>query len=282
MKPFLKNTTTAPATKLAVAAGIFLGVFTASAQDKITIRGSNTIGEELAPRLIAEYKKTHANVSFDLEFKGTSYGIGALMGGYCDIAGASKAVAREQQEIAQLRGVQFKEYLLGAYTVSILVNAENPVSNLTSNQVQALFTGKIKNWKDVGGPDAPVHLYIRDPVSGTYIGFKELAMNNQDYDQHVQLFTNYLGIADAVAKDPNGLGYGGLDLAQHAGTKAVSVDGVAPSAATVNGNKYPYVRALRFYTDAGKEPAKAKEFVDFVLSPGGQQILTQMGYAPKP
>ena len=266
----------------APAVGVFLSVCAATAQDKITIRGSNTIGEELAPRLIAEYKTMHKEAAFDLEFKGSGYGIGALMGGYCDIAGSSKAISKEQEEIAQIRKIQFKEYILGTYAVSILVNSENPVSNLTSNQVQALFTGKIQNWKEVGGADAPVHLLIRDPVSGTYLGFKELAMGFQDYGEHVQLFTNYAGIADAVAKDPHGIGYAGIDPAQHAGAKAVSVDGVAPSAANVNGKKYPYVRALRFYTDAVKEPAKAKDFISFVLSPAGQQVLTQMGYAPQP
>ena len=267
---------------LAPVLAVCVSVSAASAQDKISIRGSNTIGEELAPRLVAEYKKDHKEAAFDLEFKGSGYGIGALMGGYCDIAGSSKPIAKEQEEIAQIRGVQFKEYILGAYTVSILVNAENPVSNLTSNQVQLLFTGKIQNWKEVGGADAPVHLLIRDPVSGTYLGFKELAMNFQDYGEHFQLFTNYLGIADAVAKDPNGIGYAGLDLAQHAGTKAVSVDGVAPSAASVNGKKYPYARALRFYTDGLKESPKAKDFISFVLAADGQKVLTQMGYAPKP
>jgi len=269
-------------TRRIAAAAVLLAVFTAAAQDKITIRGSNTIGEELAPRLIAEYKKTHAGADFDLEFKGTSYGIGALMGGYCDIAGASKPVGKEQEEMAQIRGVQFKEYILGSYAVAILVSAANPVSNLTSNQVQSLFTGKIRDWKAAGGPDAPVHLYGRDPVSGTHLGFKELAMAYQDYDPHIQFFTNYSGIADAVAKDPDGIGYTGLDLVQHAGTKAVAIDGVAPSAAAVNGKKYPYARTLRFYTDAAKEPTKAKDFIDFTLSPAGQQVLTQMGYAPKP
>jgi phosphate transport system substrate-binding protein len=148
--------------------------------------------------------------------------------------------------------------------------------------VQALFTGKIENWKKVGGPDAPVHLYARDPVSGTYLGFKEVAMNSLDYGEHIQFFTNYQGIADAVAKDPNGIGYAGLDLADYTGTKAVSVDGVAPSAASVNGKKYPYGRELRFFTDADKEPAPARSFIDFVLSPDGQGVLTRMGYAPKP
>lgn len=271
-----------PSNWFAPALALFISVVAAAAQDKITIRGSNTIGEELAPRLIAEYKKDHANVSFDLEFKGTGYGLGALMGGYCDIAGASKPVGKEQQEIAQIRQVQFKEYILGSYAVAVLANAANPVSNLTSNQVQSLFTGKIHNWKEVGGPDAPVHLYGRDPVSGTHVGFKELAMANQDYGQPIQLFTNYPAIADAIAKDPGGIGYVGLDLTQHAGTKAVSIDGVTPGAANVNAKKYPYARTLRFYTDAGKEPAPARDFISFVLSASGQTVLTQMGYAPKP
>ena len=272
----------AQAKSIAPALALLVGVFTATAQDKIIIRGSNTIGEELAPRLIAEYKKDHANVSFDLEFKGTGYGIGALMGGFCDIAAASRAVVKEQETISDLHGVHFKEYVIGTYSVAILVNGANPVSNLTSNQVQGLFTGQIKNWKEVGGADAAVKLYVRNPVSGTYLGFKEIAMGNQDYEEHVKLMTNYLSLAEAIAKDPNGVGYAGLDLAQHAGTKAVSVDGVAPSAANVNGKKYPYARALRFYTDADKEPAKVKAFTDFVMSPTGQGILTQMGYAPKP
>ncbi len=269
--------------KIAPALLVLLGALSAFAEDKIAIRGSNTIGEELAPKLAAEYKKAHAEAAFDLEFKGSGYGIGALMGGYCDIAGSSKPVSKEQEEIAQIRSVKFKEYVIGSYAVSILVNAENPVSNLTSNQVQSLFTGKIQNWKEVGGPDAPVHLLVRDPVSGTYLGFKELAMNNQDYGEHnIQLFTNYLALADAVVRDPNGIGYAGLDLAQHTGTKAVSIDGVAPSAETVNGKKYPYARTLRLYTDSAKESAKAKAFIDFVLAADGQKVLTQMGYAPKP
>ena len=266
-------------------AAIFAIVISATsvfAQDKVAIRGSNTIGEELAPRLVTEYKKDHKDAAFDLEFKGSGYGIGALMGGYCDIAAASKPVSKEQEEIAQIRSVKFKEYIIGSYTVSILVNAENPVGNLSSAQVQSVFTGKITNWKEVGGPDAPVHLCVRDPVSGTYLGFKELAMGFQDYGEPVHLYTNYLAIADAVAKDPNAIGYAGLDLTQHAGTKAVTVDGVAPTAANVTERKYPYARPLRFFTDANKESAKTKDFVDYVLGGDGQKVLTAMGYAPKP
>lgn len=267
---------------LAVSSTVFAAVITAQGQDKIVIRGSNTIGEELAPHLIAEYKKNHTNITFDLESKGTAYGIGALIGGYCDIAGASQPMGKAQQEIADIRGVHIKEYVLGSYSVSVLVNAANPVSNLSSNQIAALFTGKIQNWKKVGGADAPVHLIARDPVSGTYLGFKEIAMGNQEYGEHVQFCTNYSSIAEAVARDPQSIGYVGLEMTSHAGTKIISIDGVAPSAATVNSHHYPYGRALRFYTDADKEATPARAFVDFALSPPGQQVLTELGYAPKP
>ncbi|HEY4417268.1 MAG TPA: phosphate ABC transporter substrate-binding protein, partial [Verrucomicrobiae bacterium] len=241
-----------------------------------------TIGEELAPRLIAEYQKDHKSAAFDLEFKGTAYGLGAVMGHFCDIAAASKPVGKEQEEIAQIRNFKFKEYVLGSYAVTILVSANNPISNLTSNQVLSLFTGQVQNWKAVGGPDAPVHLLVRDPVSGTHLGFKELAMANQDYGTNIQFFTSYAGIATAVANDPSAIGYSGLDAAAPAGTKVVTIDGIMPSAVTVNSKKYPYARTLRFYTDAVNEPARAADFINFTLSPRGQDILTQMGYAPKP
>jgi phosphate transport system substrate-binding protein len=282
MSVFFCSRISSLAKSFSTVAAILLCVLTATAQDKIVIRGSNTIGEELAPRLISEYQKDHKDAAFDLEFKGTAYGLGALMGNFCDIAAASKPVGKEQEEIAHIRNFQFKEYVLGSYVVTILVNSNNPISNLSSNQVQALFTGQVQNWKDIGGPDAPVHLMVRDPVSGTHLGFKELAMANNDYGTNIQFFTNYVSIAAAVAKDPIGVGYSGLDAATPAGTKVVSIDGVAPSAATVNAKKYPYTRKLFFYTDAMKEPASATDFINFTLSTTGQNVLTQMGYAPKP
>jgi phosphate transport system substrate-binding protein len=125
-------------------------------------------------------------------------------------------------------------------------------------------------------------LYIRDPISGTHIGFKELAMGNQEYGSGAGLFTNYLGIVQAVAKDPNGVGYSGLDPVQHAGTRTIAIGDVAPDAATVNQQKYPYARVLRFYINGLKESPKTREFIDFVLSTRGQEVMVQMGYAPRP
>jgi phosphate transport system substrate-binding protein len=247
---------------------------------KITIRGSNTVGEELAPRLMGEYKKEHPAAEFDLESKGTSYGMGALMGGFCDMAGASRLPLKEELEVAQFRNVELNDYVIGSYSVAVVVNAANPVGNLTREQVRDIFTGAIQNWKDVGGLDAPIHLYLRDPISGTFMGFKELAMENKAYASEEHLFTNYAGIVEAVGRDANAIGYSGLNPAPQAGAKAVTVDGVAPTAEMVNQGKYPYARTLHLYTNKAKERPAALDFIQFIRSPRGQEVMAQMGYVP--
>lgn len=249
---------------------------------KIVIRGSNTIGEELAPLLIVEYKKEHPAAIFDLESKATGYGLAALIDGQCDIAGASRLPISGELDQAQSRGVEMKDYVIGSYSVAVVVSSGNLVGNLTTNQVRDIFTGVIKNWKDVGGPDAPIQLYIRDPISGTYLGFREVAMENKPYAHGPKTSTNYVEIVQAVAQDANGIGYSSIELATKDGIKAVSIGGVAPTVASVNEGKYPYRRTLRFYTNKTKEAPAAHDFVQYVLSVRGQEILGHMGFVPHP
>lgn len=255
---------------------------TASKADKVIIRGSNTIGEELAPQLIAEFKKDHPGITFDLEAKATGYGLAALRAGQCDLAAASRPLIAEETDLNQTSGIEMGDHVLGAYSVAVVVNANNAVANLTAAQVKGIFTGGLTNWSAVGGPDAPIHLYIRDPISGTHLGFKELAMSNDPYAPHPQLLTNYATIVSAVAADANGIGYAGIAQAASPGTKAVTIGGVAPSTATVNSGKYPYARVLRFYVNKAKITDPTREFIQFVLSPRGQEIVTQLGFTPKP
>lgn len=255
---------------------------TAGTADTIIIRGSNTIGEELAPRLIAEFKKDHPNVNFDLEFKGTSYGLGALMVERCDIAAASRNLTTNEIELAKDRNIAFNDYVIGSYSVDVIVSAGNPVTNFSLEQVHDVFTGAITNWSAVGGPDAPVHLYARDPISGTHLGFQELAMEKKPYAPGFKTFTNYAAIVQAVAKDANGIGYSSIDLPKTGGVKAVSIGGVAPTVESINKAKYPYARVLRLHTNKAKESPATHDFVQFVQSKRGQEILTQMGFAPAP
>ena len=195
---------------------------------RVVIKGSNTIGEELGPRLIAEYKKEHPEAAFDLESKGTGSGFWALVAAQCDLAAASRSPNADELKQAKERNVQFNEHPIGSYSVAVIVNAANPVADLTREQVRDIFTGAVQNWKDVGGSDAPIHLNIRDPISGTYLGFQELAMENKPYPPGTNALTSYGAIAQAVAQDANGIG------AQKTGVKAVSIGGIAATAASVN------------------------------------------------
>jgi len=249
---------------------------------KVVIRGSNTIGEELAPRLITEFKKDHATVNFDLEAKATGYGLAALRAGQCDIATASRVATKDEVDEARNLGVTLEDHLIGAYSVAVVVQAGNAVTNLTRDQVRDIFTGAIKNWKDVGGTDAPIHLYARDPISGTYLGFKELAMDNKTYAAGRKLATSYGAIVQDVAQDENGIGYAGLELPKNAGVHSVAIGGVAPTAASVNEGKYPYARMLHLYTRKDRETTASRDFVQFVESKGGQAILVEMGFVPHP
>ena len=250
--------------------------------DKVVVLGSNTIGEELAPKLVAEFQKEHPSAAFDLEFKGTAYGLGALIVGRCDIAAASREASTNEVELARDQGVAFNDHVIGSYDVAVIVKASNPIGNLTREQVRDLFTGAVQNWKDVGGPDAPVHLYIRHPISGTHLGFRELAMENKPYPLHPKTFTNYTDIVQAVAQDESGIGYSTIPLASSTGVKPVSIGGVVPTVETVNKGQYPYARVLRLYTAKGTEKPTARSFVEFVQSASGQKIVEQMGFAPHP
>lgn len=247
----------------------------------VTILGSNTFGEELAPKLISEYKKDHKDVEFKTEFKGTPYGIGALMVDKCEIAAASRPLSTNEMGLAKDRSVEFNEYIIGSYAVAVVVNAGNPLASLTKEQVGELFTGKVQNWKDVGGPDLPVHLCIRDPISGTYLGFQELAMDKKDYAQHPKLFTSYDDIVKAVAHDPGAIGYTSIEGSNKSGIKAVSVGGFTPTLAAVEKGDYPYARILRLYTNKANENPAAMQFIQFIQSASGQKILTDMGFVPK-
>jgi len=249
---------------------------------KIIIRGSNTFGEELAPQLIAEYRQEHPTVVLDTEYKGTSYGMGALMVERCDIAAASRPVSTNELQLGKDRDIEFNDHVIGAYSVAVVVNAGSPIGSLTRDQVRDIFTGAVINWKEVGGPDAPIHLCSRDEISGTHLGFRELAMENKPYALGLKAFTNYLGIIQAVAQDVNGIGYASIDLVSKDGVKAVSIGGVAPTIASVNGGQYPYARVLHLYTDTTKESSTTRDFVQFVQSKRGQEILTRMGFVPRP
>ena len=154
-------------------------------------------------------------------------------------------------------------------------------ASFSKDQVRDIFTGVITNWKDVGGPDAPIHLYIRNPVSGTYLGFQELAMGSKPYAHVEKALTTYAEIVQEVAKDTAGIGYSSPLTEKVDGAKAVTIGGIEPTAANISKGDYPYARVLRLYTNKAKDIPAADDFIQFALSSKGQAILAQDGFVPK-
>lgn len=254
----------------------------ATEKDNVVIRGSNTVGEELAPRLIQEYSKSHQGSKFDTEFKGSSYGLGALMVDRCDVAATSRLVTTNDEAFAKDRNINFEDHPIGAYAVGVVVNAQNPATNLTRQQVHDIFSGKVKNWSEVGGPDAPINIYIRNPVSGTHLGFQELALGTNAYAPNAKTFIDYKSLVDAVKKDPNGIGYSSFKTAAQGGAKLVSIDNVAATEQNVQKGSYPFARNLHLYTNKNRDKKAAIDFVNYVASADGQKVLAEMDFIPHP
>lgn len=251
-----------------------------STAGKIVIKGSNTIGEELAPRLIAEYKKMHPDVSFETEFKGTAYGFGNILSGTCDFAAASREPNQTEKDIANSRNIDLEEHVIGSYGVTIVVNARSAVSNLTEKLVGEIFSGTITNWKELGGDDAAIELYGRDPISGTHLGFKETAMGNMNYGAHFKALTSYKAIVDAVGRHPHAIGYSDFSPVESKNARMITISGIHPDPEAIKSGKYPFVRTLRLYTRKGNEQSDVLSFLDFLKSAAGQKIIRDMGFAP--
>jgi phosphate transport system substrate-binding protein len=229
---------------------------------------------------MAEYRKEHPDVEIKLENRGTGSGFYALFAGVSDIAAASRGMVENEQAQARIRKIQVNDYVIGSYSVAVIVNSTSPVSTLTKEQVRNIFTGAVTNWNEVGGPEGPIHLFVRDPVSGTALGFQELALENKPYATGVTELTNYAAIAKAVARDKNAIGYATIQLASKPGVKGISIGGVEPTHVAVKEGKYPYARVLHLFTDNAKESGDASDFIKFILSSKGQQIVDEMGFTP--
>lgn len=246
--------------------------------EKVVVKGSNTFGEELAPRLIKVFSVANPGIEVELESKGSASGFAALLAGECDIAASSRIANEDEKRMAKSRDIRLASYTVGYYGVAVIVNARNPVTNLMDRHVRDLFTGAVHNWKAVGGKDRPVQLYIRDPISGTYLGFQELAMENKPYAPGVRMFRSYAEIADAVSKDPDGVGYVGMTLSGDKAIRAATINGLAPDTFNVNEGLYPYARQVRLYTDRNRESKAARRFIRFVQSGSGQDVVKQLGF----
>jgi phosphate transport system substrate-binding protein len=249
----------------------------------LTVKGSDTM-VILGQRFAEEYMKANPGSVVQVNGGGSGTGIAALINGTVDLAQASRSIKEEERaNIRKNRQSDVIETPVALDALAVFVHESNGVKELTFDQLAQLFSGKVTNWKQVGGADAPVVLYGRENSSGTYDYFKEHVLNKGEFAPRTQALAGTAAVINAVAKDANGIGYGGIAYSKGVRALAIRKDaatpGVEPKESTVKDGTYPLSRKLFFYSIATAGP-EVKKYVDWCTSAEGQAVVTNVGYFP--
>ena len=235
----------------------------------VSTDGSTSM-EKVIGALGESFMAANEGVEFTYNPTGSGAGITAAQEGRCDIGLSSRALKDEE------KAGGLKETVLAYDGIAIIVNPENPVNDLTLDQIAKLYTGEITNWKDVGGNDAEVVLVGREAASGTRDGFESIT-GTKDKCQYRQELTSTGDVITAVSQNPDAIGYASLASIKDS-VKALNVDGVTPSEATVKDGSYKVQRPFVLVTVEGKELTPvAQKFFDYITSPDAAAIIAKAG-----
>ena len=251
-------------------------------QTKITIKGSDTM-VILAQRWAENYMQNNSSASIQVTGGGSGTGIAALINGTTDIATSSRPIkSTEVQKLKDRYNTLGVEIPCAKDGITVFLHASNKVKELSVKQLSDIYQAKITNWKQVGGDDAPIKLYGRENSSGTYVFFMEEVVKG-DYAASCQTLPGTAAVVNAVKKDKNGIGYGGAAYAEGVKHCAVKKDAgspaVLPTTETIAKNQYPITRYLYLYM-RNKPTGETKKFIDWILTPDGQKVVTEVGYFP--
>ena len=252
-------------------------------------KGSDTI-VNLALAWAEKYQSDHPDVRISVTGGGSGTGIASLINGTVDIANASRQIKSEEIDQAKSNGVDPVEHIIAGDAIAVIVNPENPVNQLTLKQISDIYSGKITNWKEVGGDDRPIVKLSRETNSGTHVYFLETVLrlsSKEDktlFSMDTLLLPSSEGIIAEVRQNPNAIGYDGLgyvpdDLKMIAIAKEEGGAYVLPSIPTVNDKTYPIARDLYMYTN-GQPEGLLKEYLDWIMSAEAQQIVADLGFVP--
>ena len=250
--------------------------------NKITIKGSDTM-VILSQKWAEVYMKKNPGTTIQVTGGGSGVGLAALINGSTDIANSSRPI--KSAELEKIKAKYQKngiEIACAKDGLSVFLNKGNSVSELTIQQIGDIFSGKITNWKQVGGVDAKIQLYGRESSSGTFEFFKEHVVKT-DFSRACQTLPGTAAIVNAVKKDKYSIGYGGSAYAEGVKDCKVKKDakskGVLPTIETIKNNSYPITRYLYMYLKA-KPTGETKAFIDWILSSQGQALIAEVGYYP--
>jgi len=265
---------------------------TSTLSGSLKVIGSNTV-TPLSSVWAEDFMKANPKVGIAVSGPGSGAGIAALIDGTTDICQSSRLITAKEIDQAKAKGVNPYEVQVATDALSVVVNPSNPIAELTIQQLSAIYTNQITNWKEVGGKDATILVLSRDTNSGTHVFFKEhvvqmagLPTENKKLEYGVKVLflpSTEQGVSE-VTKNPNAIFYAGLgyvtSVVKPLGIKKTASDKpVLPSVKTALDGTYPISRPLLFYTN-GVPTGVIKAFIDYCLSPEGQKKVTEVGYVP--
>ncbi|MEW6468220.1 MAG: PstS family phosphate ABC transporter substrate-binding protein [Bacteroidota bacterium] len=261
------------------------GAMMAFTQAKVTIKvkGSDTV-LPLSQKEAEMYMKANKDSSITVTGGGSGVGIAALLDGTTDIAMSSRKMKLSEKQKLIDAGKSPKEVTICYDALSVIVNPSNKISQLTREQLEGIFTGKITNWKDVGGDDMKIVAYSRESSSGTFEFFKESVLKNKNYGSVCLLMPATGAIVQSVSQTKGAIGYIGFAYMENS-VKALKISYdkgktyVDPTIANAKSKAYPITRPLYYYYLASSEKT-VKPFLDYILSAEGQKIVSDVGYIP--
>lgn len=255
----------------------------------LQIKGSDTM-VNLGQAWAEEYMKARPDVSVAVTGGGSGTGIASLLAGTCDIAELSRELKPEEIAMATAKGFEPQQVTVALDGLAVVVHPKNPISQLTLEQLAAVFSGAVKNWKEIGGADLPIVVLSREVNSGTHVYFKEHVLRRNQGGSRVEFAANALllpssqAIADEVAQNPSAIGYYGMGyISPREKALLVAEDGaspyVEPTVENVVSQAYPISRPLLMVT-RGQAQGLAADFLDYVLGPDGQKVVLKIDFVP--
>jgi phosphate transport system substrate-binding protein len=272
--------------KSTILAAALLASGIATQAGTITAKGSDTL-VILAQKWAEVYMSKNPGTTIQVTGGGSGTGFAALQNQATDLANASRKI--KAQEIAACvkafgkRPIEYKVCLDG---LSVYVNGDNPVKELSLEQLEGIFTGRIKSWKEVGGGDGLITIYSRENSSGTYEFFKEHVLKGKDFAATAQPMQGTAQVLESVSKDKGGIGYGGA--AYGAGARALGIKAdssspaIEPTEDNVVGQKYPIWRYLFIYVNPAVDKGEVAAYLKWIRGDEGQKVVKDVGYFPLP
>ena len=255
-----------------------LGLAATSFAGDLPVKGSTTV-QPIMQKAVEAFMAKNKGVSISISASGSGDGAKALIDGSTPLAMMSREMKDTEIKQAEAKGIHPKQIVIAYDCITPIVNKANPVKNLSLAQLKDIYTGKITDWKDVGGTPGQIVVVSRDSSSGTFEYWGEHVLKKERVFAAALMQASNGAVAQTVSKNKSAIGYVGLAYAKAPGLKDLTVENVAGSIATTLNGTYPVSRGLYLYTN-GEPAGDVAKLVDFILSDAGQKIVASVEYIP--